>query len=159
DAYCRCQAVRQDRIKFMLWKFTSKDTSESPRLNRVARWKRITAFKESNGLALDLRPRPLSDGLKDVHRDVCVDQGLDAEPSRIPCTGVVAGFTNQVEGSPHRIKRIRRPEAGCPSTWSCEGRRLWQVVGNCPIRGNQCRGPAAKENPPSRVFAIDMKWT
>src|SRR5262245_47221848 len=111
DAYCRCHAVGQNRIKLMLWKFASKNASESPRLNRVTGGKRVTAFKERNGLALDLRPWPLSDGLKDTHSDLRVEQGLDADSSRIPCTGAVAGFADQVEGTPQRKKRIRRSEA------------------------------------------------
>src|SRR5262249_40643497 len=150
-AYCRCQAVGQNRINLMVWKFTGENTSESPRLNRVTRRKCVPPFKERNGLALDLRPWPLGDGLDDIHSDVCVDQGLDAESSRISCARVVAGFADQVERSPHRIKRIGRSKAGCPSTRSCEGGRLWQRIGNFLIRGNQRRRCATKENPPSGV--------
>src|ERR1041384_540502 len=79
--------------------FVSDHRRDGPRLNRVTRWERSSAFEEFASLTTRPWSRPLADFFEDVDVDQAINQRFSAEETGFLRAGVARKSTNQIKSS------------------------------------------------------------
>src|ERR1041384_172938 len=88
--------------------FVSDHRRDGPRLNRVTRWERSSAFEEFASLTTRPWSRPLADFFEDVDVDQAINQRFSAEETGFLRAGVAPNSTDQIKSSNHCAHAVSR---------------------------------------------------